>query len=352
MTECRRPARGIAGACAVAFSLWAGGCKPGAEAHTAPAEYRGLQIQPPLPAPDFTFTDFNGQPYRFAERTRGKLALLFFGYTHCPDVCPVHMANLAAVLPRLSAEQRSRIVVAFVTTDPDRDTPARLHEWLGEFDSSFVGLRGSVADVDRIQRSLGFPPSVREVAGANGEYGVGHVAILLAFTPDGRAHIAYPAGTRRSDWAHDLPVLLTSDWARASPVRGSAGPLEISHVVVTAPIADAPAALYFTVANRGAEPDTLIGVDSDAARSTVLHDAMSNAAGMAMMERLAIPARGEIGLHPGGMHAMLDGFTHRLHAGDSVRVGLVFRNAGRIALWAPVLSYASIDSAFPPTGAR
>ena len=101
-----------------------------------------------------------------------------------------------------------------MTTDPDRDTPPVLRAWLNNFDSSFVGLAGPVADVERIQASMGMPPAMREMTpdGSLGGYGMGHAAQVLAFGSDDSAHVEYPFGIRREDWAHDLPLLLHTRW--------------------------------------------------------------------------------------------------------------------------------------------
>ena len=104
------------------------------------SELRGVELPEPFPAPDFTLRDTEGAEFDFLRETSGYLTLLFFGYTHCPDICPVHMANLAAVLGDLLYEQRSRVKVVFVTTDPERDTPAVVREWLDRFDRSFIGI--------------------------------------------------------------------------------------------------------------------------------------------------------------------------------------------------------------------
>lgn len=173
--------------------------------------YRGVVLPEPLPKPAFTLTDTQGEPFAFREATDGYVTLLFFGYTHCPDICPVQMANLAAVLKDLPYRIRERIRVVFVTTDPERDTPERLRTWLDRFDRDFVGLRGELAEVNRIQERLGLPPAVREgrvrEGRDGGEYLVGHASQIIAFTPDGKAGVAYPSGTRQIDWAHDLPRL-------------------------------------------------------------------------------------------------------------------------------------------------
>ncbi|HYO46626.1 MAG TPA: SCO family protein [Gemmatimonadota bacterium] len=175
---------------------------------------RGTVLAPSWPKPDFTLIDTEGRPFEFRARTDGFVTLLFFGYTHCPDVCPVHMGNIAAVLRDLDYADRSRIRVVFVTTDPERDTRLRLREWLDRFDTSFVGLRGDPEEVDEIQSELRLPVAVRQPARPGplpGAYAVGHAAQVIAFTADGKARVVYPFGTRQSDWAHDLPKLVDAE---------------------------------------------------------------------------------------------------------------------------------------------
>jgi len=178
---------------------------------TGPGEadaFRGTLLSQPLAKADFTLTDTDGQPFPFREQTDGFLTLLFFGYTHCPDVCPVHMANLATVLKRFPYETRSRVRVVFVSTDPDRDSRERIREWLDGFSEGFIGLRGKAAEIDRIQNLFALPAAARGTPDAGGDYTVGHAAQILAFSPDDVAHVAYPFGTRQEDWIHDLPLLL------------------------------------------------------------------------------------------------------------------------------------------------
>jgi len=171
--------------------------------------YRGLTLGTPLPKPDFVLTDTDGQPYDFRKETEGKLALVFVGYTHCPDICPVHMANLAAVLAQ-NPELAARTEVVFITADPTRDTPERLREWLDSFSPRFVGLRGTPDELHPIEDALMMPRSAAQPV--EGEaYGVGHASQIVAFSPDGFARVMYPFGTRQSDWVHDLPKLLAGD---------------------------------------------------------------------------------------------------------------------------------------------
>jgi protein SCO1/2 len=170
--------------------------------------WRGTLLAEPWPKPDFTLTATDGRPYDFAAETDGYLTLLFFGYTHCPDVCPLHMANLDAVLDQLPGDVRANTKVVFATTDPARDTPARLKDWLGAFDPSFIGLTGSLPEVVAAQEAAGVAVAGAEPPDDDGSYVVGHAAQVIAYTRDREAHIVYPFGTRQGDWADDLPRLL------------------------------------------------------------------------------------------------------------------------------------------------
>ena len=172
------------------------------------SDLHGVLIEPKIGKPTFTLTATDGRPYAFRERTRGKLTLLFFGYTNCPDVCPVHTANIASVLHTMSWEDRQRITFVFVTTDPDRDSLPALRAWLWHFDSSFVGLRGPIDSVNAIQARLNLPGAVAVPTGDGNAYGVQHSAVVIAFQPDDTARVMYPFGVRQHDWAADLPKLL------------------------------------------------------------------------------------------------------------------------------------------------
>jgi len=178
-----------------------------AEERARSTGYRGILLPDADPRPDFVLTDMNGETFDFRRETEGKLALLFFGYTYCPDVCPVHMASIAAVKRDLSVDEQRGMRVVFVTADPRRDTPERLVSWLGNFDPDFVGLRGTEAEVDSIMLGLSLPAAIRDTA-AGPDYAVGHASQVIAFPPGDGFRVIYPFGTRQADWKHDLPRLL------------------------------------------------------------------------------------------------------------------------------------------------
>lgn len=178
------------------------------------SDFHGIVLPVAFPRPHATLTATDGKPFAFFDSTKGRITFLFFGYTHCPDVCPVHMANLAAVLKGLTHEDRDRIQVVFVTTDPRRDSTQVIRRWLDSFDPTFIGLRGDDTTLVRFESdsrvALALPTSAPDSAG---NYEVGHAAQVIAFTPDDSAHLVFPFGTRQEDWAHDIPLLLAGAWS-------------------------------------------------------------------------------------------------------------------------------------------
>jgi protein SCO1/2 len=180
-------------------------------AHPSAAAYLGGLVNPPLPKPRFTLTDTAGAPFDFLAKTQGYVTLLFFGYTSCPDECPLHMANVALGLKQLPMEVQNHIRLVFVTTDPARDEPPVLRVWLKRFDERFIGLTGSDAAIEAAQRAAGLPPA-RKAARANDDYAVGHANVVLAYSKDNLAHLMYPGGVTRQDWIHDLPQLVAETW--------------------------------------------------------------------------------------------------------------------------------------------
>lgn len=174
---------------------------------SAGPQVRGVIEDPPARLPRVVLTDTAGRPFDLAAGARGRLTYLYFGYTSCPDACPTQMAALAMALRGVPAEVRTRVLVAFVTTDPARDTPAVLRAWLDRFDPAFVGLWGTPEQIHSAERQAGLPESARE-AQPDGTYSVAHAAKVLAYTSDGLAHLSYLDGTSAADIRHDLLVLV------------------------------------------------------------------------------------------------------------------------------------------------
>jgi protein SCO1/2 len=175
--------------------------------------YRGGLVNPPLPKPEFVLTDTSGTPFDFWKRTQGSVTLLFFGYTNCPDQCPIHMANIGVALKKLPRGMADHVKLVFVTTDPSRDTSVELRRWLDNFDKHFVGLTGTEAALESVQKAAGVPPAYKTGL-RNGNYGVAHANFVVAYTKDNLAHVIYPGGVSKDDWVHDLPLLIQETWSR------------------------------------------------------------------------------------------------------------------------------------------
>lgn len=365
MVHVQRTLAGLALGGALVFAACSSrGSEQGAAsaADGAGSGFRGVITSPPREKPDFTLTDFNGKPFNFRQDTHGKVTLLFFGYTHCPDVCPLHVANVAAVLKKLPFEAREAIRFVFVTTDPERDTPERLKEWLGNFDPTFIGLRGTVDEVNRILFAMRMPPIdlSQKPAGAPGEYLVGHAAQVVAYGLDGYSRLEYPFGIRQDDWAHDLPRLARGELPTGTPPSGpgavdlkpmDAGAAPAPSIRVAAAIMPQPAtttegALYVVLRNGAAE-DTLYEVVSEAAARAEVHETMAGdhqAMGHMMPVKEVVVRAGEtLQFVPGKRHVMLFDFRQRPAIGDAVSVRLRFRRAGDVVVAANVVAYADVE---------
>ncbi len=348
----------------IAVLLFAAGCsrEKSSPSQMASSNFRGVVLRTPLDKPDFTLTDFNGEPYNFRLKTAGKVALLFFGYTHCPDVCPLHAANVAAVLKQLPFETRAAITFVFVSTDPERDTAERLKSWLGVFDPSFVGLRGPMEEVNRIQASVLIAPARKEPLGPDStSYLVGHAAQVIAFGTDGLARLEYPFGIRQEDWLNDLPRLVkgelpvgrdlndttAANWEPGAPTdEAPLPPLQVETAVMPAPPSTSEAALYLVIRNNS-QADTLVEVSSPIAHGAAIHRTLSSG-GMQHMEPVdGMPLRASsvTRMRPGDIHIMLHGLDRQPLVGESVPVRLRFARGSEIVVAALVLPYADLERA-------
>ncbi|MFE1287687.1 SCO family protein [Streptomyces sp. NPDC058751] len=159
----------------------------------------------PFEKPDLVLTDTTGKKYDLRAETEGRPTLVYFGYTHCPDVCPLTMNNIAVAKKQLPKAEQDKLRVVFVTTDPDRDTPAALGTWLKGVDSSFVGLTGDFATIQAGARRLGITiePTTKD---KNGKPVSVHGTQVVAFSPKTDAgYVLYGEKATVEDYAKDLP---------------------------------------------------------------------------------------------------------------------------------------------------
>jgi protein SCO1/2 len=158
-----------------------------------------------MPAPDFTLTDQNGNAFTLSS-TRGKVVLLYFGYTSCPDVCPMTLVDLAAVRANLGDAARE-VQVIFVTVDPARDTEQVLKKYVTAFDESFMGLRGTDDITKSVAGAFGAKYKKTSLPNSALGYAMDHSAFIYVIDRNGRLRETFPFGAAREDILNDLTIL-------------------------------------------------------------------------------------------------------------------------------------------------
>lgn len=167
---------------------------PASEPAPAPEPGQGTPIDPPVPLSDFTLpSSREGQPLSLSD-LRGQPVLIFFGYTFCPDVCPITFSEFKRVKGILGADGE-RMHVLFISVDPERDTPEVLERYVTAFDPGFIGLQGDEAIFRQIGKEYGLYYKKREVEGSSAAYLVDHSAASYLVDADGRLRMVYSYGT-------------------------------------------------------------------------------------------------------------------------------------------------------------
>ncbi len=168
--------------------------------------FKGTVLQDPVPAPDFTLTDQHGRPFRLSDQ-KGHVVLLFFGYTHCPDVCPTTLSIWKQVEAQLGDDAK-KVRFVFITADPERDTPQRLREHLALFSPNFIGLTGTPEELAPVYQAYHvYVEKASEEQTAVG-YLVNHTSTTYVIDPQGRWRLTIPFGTPAEDVVHDVRLLL------------------------------------------------------------------------------------------------------------------------------------------------
>jgi protein SCO1 len=159
--------------------------------------------------PDLTFrlTDDRGQTVTAADY-RGKITLLYFGYTHCPDVCPLTLAHLHVVMQQLG-KLADNVRILFVSVDPTRDTPAVLHDYVNAFDPHAVGLTGTPTDIEALTKRYR-AAFTREPGKSDGSYDVSHSSGIYIFDENGKARLLATPTDPQDKVVHDLQLLLNA----------------------------------------------------------------------------------------------------------------------------------------------
>ncbi len=174
--------------------------------------WHGIPLERERQLPDVTLEDTDGEPFELARDLRGTPTLLFFGYSSCPDICPIHLAAIASAMDTAGVGF-DELDVVFVSVDPERDTPEQIEDFLSNFSSEMIGLHGRLEVVEGALAQLDMGGPVVEGPDPRGDGDlIGHPAQVIGFDADGQAERTWPFGARRSDWVNDLPKVV-EEWS-------------------------------------------------------------------------------------------------------------------------------------------
>jgi protein SCO1/2 len=172
----------------------------------AAAQFRGGLLTPARPAAELTLTTDDGKEFRLSQE-RGNVVALWFGYTFCPDVCPTTLAQLVQAQKALGKDA-ARLRIVFVTVDPERDTPARLREYVKAFGGHFTALTGDPDRLAQARKAYGVVAKKHVVPGTSAAYLIDHSAFVYVVDPAGQLRLMFPFGMSTEDMAHDFELLL------------------------------------------------------------------------------------------------------------------------------------------------
>jgi protein SCO1/2 len=167
--------------------------------------FKGMAVDPPRDMPSFAFTRANGTMFSTAPEP-GRPTVLFFGYTHCPDVCPTTLADWKRVRAKLGDDAK-RVRFVFVSIDPDRDTPAVAERYARMYDTAFEGVSGDAVTTSRMMDAFGVAAAREPGTNATG-YLVSHSSQVFLVDSHGKLVALYPFGTGWDALAADLERLL------------------------------------------------------------------------------------------------------------------------------------------------
>ncbi len=173
-----------------------------------PEKFTGTRLDHPYQVPDTALTDTSGASYSLTEDTDRPLTLVFFGYTHCPDLCPLVMNSLSAALNQLDDAERDQVDVVFVTTDPARDDEAALRDYLDGYGEEFVGLTGKLETIVEVGEPLHVYVNDGEKLPTGGYDLGGHTTAVLGIDAADEAMVIWSDDTSASEFADDIRTLL------------------------------------------------------------------------------------------------------------------------------------------------
>ncbi len=186
------------------FIILGTGCQAFAPAY----EYKGAVLDPPSPLPDFELKDTNEEPFHLSD-VEGNITLVYFGYTFCPDVCPLTMWDVKKALKDLEGNENVKVI--FISVDPERDTPEVLERYLTVFGSDYIGLTDDFEKIETVMKPFGAFAEKEDVSDSAAGYLMSHTARLYLVSSEQELLLMYPFGFESDDLRSDLIYLLQQE---------------------------------------------------------------------------------------------------------------------------------------------
>lgn len=167
-------------------------------------EPRGLLLDEPVEAPDFELIDHEGEPFRLSDH-QGRATAMFFGYTHCPDICPLTLMHMDTAAEQLG-DQADDALFLFISVDPERDTPEQMKKYVERVDAEIIGLTGEQDVMEDVWEDYDIQVEIEPRD--DGDYLISHSSQIWILDTQGRASVVLPPDADGDDMAHDLRWLL------------------------------------------------------------------------------------------------------------------------------------------------
>jgi len=184
----------------ITLFLFLAGCQ------SSDLSFRGTELGDSIPTTDFTLTDQYNQPFTLSDH-KGKVVLLFFGFTYCPDVCPLTLSTWKKVQDAIEAEV-DKVKFVYITVDPERDTPEKIASHLAVFSPDFIGLTGPVADLQEVYSSYGVYREKNQISDSAAGYLINHTSRINIIDTQGKWQLSFSHDASVEDLVHDIRLLL------------------------------------------------------------------------------------------------------------------------------------------------
>jgi protein SCO1/2 len=293
--------------------------------HSPGERLHGTVLDPPPPAADFAGTNWDGEAFTL-RALRGRVVVLSFGYTSCPDVCPATLSRMKALRARLGRRAED-LAVVFVTVDPLRDSVSRLAGYVPSFDRAFYGVHLLGEPLVALKAAYGIAATKRE--GGGGQYYVDHSGVFLLIDAAGRLRTRLPLDTTLDDMVADVETLLAEAGDGRSVVIEDARGRRMGTGAV----------LYMRIVNPGPEADRLLAVETTGSGTAEIHETVIEGEMVRMLARpegFTVPAGSSVELRPGGIHVMLVGMEEARARAEPLTVRLRFERAGPVEIHVPI----------------